>query len=347
MHASIHACQNAQNMHAACAAEWPDLRAWWYFGSTCTRHPTKLSRHFLCWGFAAETFPADRGLTVYFCLVRRACMTDLCNDKKEIARPFFSYLKFKLKKIHSTFTAMCNSHSDHESPLHPDKQTLTCDAPEVCERRWDLITKSGFGNLIRVLIKASSAGTERMSNARETRSVWLAQTKPWNLAIGKSLGKQVSEHKLHKVAKICYADVLVYSWRSCVFLMEATQQTLRWCSVAFNAAYALCCRWHLRQRMKGRGVNDAFWAQVHLLQTFLIMEIFATGFVALKIFQSNVYRPGNVMCEAAVLYPSLSCSRLQWSLAISQPKQLYRPPETAFLARCLRTKKVLVEVLSS
>lgn len=121
MHASINACQNAQNMHAACAAEWPDLRAWWYFGSTCTRHPTKLSRHFLCWGFAAETFPADRGLTVYFCLMRRACMTDLCNDKKEIARPFFLYLKFKLKKIHSTFTAMCNSHSDHESPLHPDE----------------------------------------------------------------------------------------------------------------------------------------------------------------------------------------------------------------------------------
>lgn len=49
-----------------------------------------------------------------------------------------------------------------------------------------------------------------MSNAGETRSVWLLQTKPWNLAIGKSLGKQVSEHKLHEVAKICYADVLVY-----------------------------------------------------------------------------------------------------------------------------------------
>lgn len=43
----------------------------------------KLSRQFLCWGFAGEMFSADQSFTVCFCLMRSACMNNQCNNTKK------------------------------------------------------------------------------------------------------------------------------------------------------------------------------------------------------------------------------------------------------------------------
>lgn len=140
---------------------------------------------------------------------------------------------------------------------------------------------------------------------------------------------------------MCYANVLLCPWRSCALSMEATQQTARMMQRGLSAprhCIALPLTFCIDAR-KAAGLMMRLSAATLSPKLSSLWKSLQQVLAALEIFQSRVYRRGNVTREAALSYPSLSCARLQWNLAISQPKQLCRPPETALLARCLRTQK--------